>query len=491
VARDLTAHKPLGAFTVDHFRRYALNLILDNQKPWIAEDFQLFIVEDLFAGADEVWAVVPEGSAKTTLMGGVALYHGDYTPDASVLLGASSRDQCGWLFDAAGGFVHRSPGLKTRFKVQDGSRRIKCLRTGGRIRVFAADERTGDGVIPTLALLDELHRHRDLRLYRTWRGKLQKRNGQLVAISTAGEPDSEFELIREQVRTTAPDITVSADGAHVRAEDANMVLHDWSVPAGEDIEDMKVVKRANPLSTVTPETLGKKWGTPTMSRAHWRRFVCNQAVRVNESAIEESEWASAKVDDEIPEGEPIDVGIDFGWKHDTTAMTPLWWRDREYRLFGKPEIIVPPMDGTATHPSVPEEAFRRINERNPVRRVVLDDAAGGEQFGAWLEDNFPGLDVVAYSHATTPMCLAYERFMGALREGWIKHTGDPDFTRHVLNAIAQLLPDGRVRFNRASSSRAAVMQAQRVWDALDAAQMVHAIAATEDTTPKEPLIAWT
>src|ERR1041384_3245830 len=123
VARDRTAHQPRRPFTVEHFRTYTSNLILDNQRPWIAEDFQLFIVEDLFGGIDEVWAVVPEGSAKTTLMGGVALYHGDYTPDASVLLGASSRDQCGWLFDAAGGFVRRSPGFEKRFKVQDGSRR--------------------------------------------------------------------------------------------------------------------------------------------------------------------------------------------------------------------------------------------------------------------------------------------------------------------------------------------------------------------------------
>jgi hypothetical protein len=45
--------------------------------------------------------------------------------------------------------------------VFEGYRRIKCLRSGGRIQVFAADDRTGDGVF-TLALLDELHRHRDL-----------------------------------------------------------------------------------------------------------------------------------------------------------------------------------------------------------------------------------------------------------------------------------------------------------------------------------------
>jgi phage terminase large subunit-like protein len=58
---------------------------------------------------------------------------------------------------------------------------------GGRLQVFAADDRTGDGIIPGgIALVDELHRHRDLRLYRVWVGKLVKRGAQIVTISTAG-----------------------------------------------------------------------------------------------------------------------------------------------------------------------------------------------------------------------------------------------------------------------------------------------------------------
>ena len=35
--------------------------------------------------------------------------------------------------------------------------------------------------------------HKDLRLYDTWRGKSNKRQGQTIVISTAGEPGSQFE----------------------------------------------------------------------------------------------------------------------------------------------------------------------------------------------------------------------------------------------------------------------------------------------------------
>jgi len=405
-SRQSASAKSLRPFTVDHFRAYSRNLVLDNRDYWEPQDFQLEVVEDLFALNPEVWLVVPEGNGKTTLMAGIALYHGDYTQDAMVVIGASSRDQCEVLHNQAGGFVRRTPGLKRRFRVFDGYRRITCLRTAGRIQVFAADDRTGDGVIPTLALLDELHRHRDLRLYRTWRGKLEKRNGQLAAISTGGEPDSEFEDIRERLKQGITKI--SANGCHVRAAGGGMVLHDWAVPTDGDCEDMKQVVQANPLHSITVERLEAKRASPTMSFSHWRRFVCNQAVRGNDSAIQEPEWDEAKSAEEIPEGEPVAVGIDFGWKWDTTALVPMYSPQPTERLLGPAEILVPPRDGTSLHPSEPQEAFDRINARNPVTMVVLDPNAGGEQFAAWLEDE-RGIhpdSIISHSQATGPMCLA-------------------------------------------------------------------------------------
>src|SRR5881628_1298529 len=173
--RDATAHRPLRPFTLDHWRRWAGLLVLDSGERWVPEPFQDEIVGELFSGVTEVLVDIPEGNGKTTLIGGVALYHGDYTPDAMVPMAASSRDQTGVLFGQAAGFVRRTPGLDQRFRVYEGYRRITCLRTGGRIQVYAADDRTGDGVIPSLAILEELHRHPSLMLYRTWYGKLPKR----------------------------------------------------------------------------------------------------------------------------------------------------------------------------------------------------------------------------------------------------------------------------------------------------------------------------
>lgn len=428
----------------------------------------------------EVWQIVGEGNGKTTFMGGIALYFADYTPSAQVLLGAASRDQCGLLLGQASGFVYRTPGLlNKRFKVFEGYRRIDALRSRGRIQVYAADDRTGDGVIPGgIVLLDELHRHRDLRLYRTWRGKLLKRGAKLAAISTAGEPESEFELTRERAHREATEVT--RDGCYTRAASTELILHDYAVPAGADVENLELVKSANPFSGITVEQLRTKRNSPTMTLEHWRRFVCNQAVRNSESAISGAEWGRRAVSKGIPAGEPIWCGADYGWKWDTTALAPLWLPEPTRRVLGDDlaQILTPPRDGNSLDPETVQAAFRQLHDRNPIHTVVMDESAGGAQMVSWIESEL-GARVVMHSQGHSAMALAYARWMEALREDWLEHTGNPEPARHVLNAIARLLPGGQTRFDRPSSSRSAGKQDRRVWDFLTAACMVHSVAAGE------------
>lgn len=406
---DATAHRPLKPFTVDHWRKYTRLMRLDSGLYWIAEDWQNLVVEDVFKGMYETWLVVPEGNGKTTLMGGVALYHGDHQADAAVAMAASSRDQCGLLLGQASGFVRRSPGMSKRFRVFEGYRKIKCHRTGGVIQVYSADERTGDGAIYTLALVDELHRHKDLRLYRVWSGKDDKREGQLVVISTAGEPRTEFEDVREAMVRDATDI--HREGRYTRAANGGSVMHEYALKKDDDPEDLDLVLLANPFSGITRVTLARARAKPSWSLPHWKRFKCNVATRTELAAIGDAEWSAQAVDGvDIPIGSRVDVGLDLGWKWDTTALVPLWDRRaievrREAEaeawvtcfsqlnarqeqparfLIGVPTIIVPPRDGNSLAPAVIEAGFIALDRRTPINKVVMDPSAGGEQLAAWL-----------------------------------------------------------------------------------------------------------
>jgi phage terminase large subunit-like protein len=486
---------PDKPFTLPHFRRWAGDLVLDTGERWVLEPFQAEFLRDFFRGFEESWLVVPEGNGKTTLVGGLALYHCEFRQDAMVPVGASAREQAEWIYLQAEGFVRRTPRLRQLFRCQAGYRRIRCDSMGSRIQVFAADDRTGDGVIPTLCLIDELHRHRDLRLYRTWRGKLGKRGGQLVTISTAGEPGSEFETTRDLIRQSATMSARSRRGAFLRAESEQLVLHEWAVPEGGDVEDLQLVKAANPFSGVTAKSLRQKRSSPTMTRAHWCRFVCNLATRAEDAAVSEAEWDAAyEPGAVIPPGEPIWAGLDIGWKWDTTALVPLWMPGPGRRLLGAASIIVPPRDGTSTDPHKIEIALEEMHAANPLHTVVMD-MTKGEQLAAWIEETL-GARVVDRGTKNSDAVLDYEKFTEGLRQQELRHTGDPGLKRHVLNAVARQLPGGDTRFDRSSSSRGGFgrlgdgLQEVRVIDGLTAAAMVNAIAVTQPVAAEPWVVGW-
>lgn len=491
-------------FTLPHFRAWALDLVLDTGEPWRLERWQEAFVRDLFAGRPENWLVVPEGNGKTTLIAGIALYHCEYRAGAAVPIAASSREQAEILYRQGEGFVLRSPRLhervhsstqeakgkaKTevpRFTCLEGYRRINHA-DGSRIQVFAADDRTGDGVIPTLAIIDELHRHRDMRLYRTWRGKLDKRKGQVVTISTAGEPGTEFEQARERIRQD-PAAKLTRKGSFLRVASDSLVMHEWAVPEDADYEDVRVVKKANPLRSITVRALRDKYESPTMTLQHWRRFVCNLATRSDEAAITEAEWEAARTDAVIPDETPVWLGLDLAFKWDTTAIVPLLWTADDFRLLGPATILTPPRDGTSLDPRRIEKALTDINARTPIHTVVMDPSRG-EQMAVWISDTF-GCDVINRTQSASVAVEDYERFMEALRSGWLKHTGDAGLTRHAMNAVARIDRFGAARFDRPSPTRSgSVDQERRVIDALSAASMVHAQASLKPEPDMEPMVA--
>jgi len=129
-------------------------------------------------------------------------------------------------------------------------RELRSNADSGRIRVLAADADTADGTICTLAVVDEVARHKSAELY-TLRDGLGPRNGQLIGISTAGD-DEDSPLGR--IRRAAYELpTTKQTGAYryCRSKDKAFVLHEWALDATDDTEDMAVVKRANPASWQT------------------------------------------------------------------------------------------------------------------------------------------------------------------------------------------------------------------------------------------------
>jgi phage terminase large subunit-like protein len=306
-------------------------------------------------------------------------------PRARVLLAAASRDQAGEAtFGQAQGLVVASEDvLGDAFRVQPGHRRILVPDQGSRIQVFSASKSTGQGVIPTLVQVDEGHVLPDFGLVRVWRGKLRKRDGQMLLFSNAGEPGGVYESVK--AKAVARCAEFRRDGPHEVARGGQFTLHRWALEEGQDVEDLDLVKAANPLRSLTREKLQAALESESFDRGHWSRMVCGVPVRGEQSAVSQQEWKRLRRG-EVPAGERIVAGLDLGWKHDTTAIAPLWLPEPTRRVLGVPRILVPPRDGTSLPFAAVREAFLEVHDRNPIELVAMDPSAGGRVVAEWLQD---------------------------------------------------------------------------------------------------------
>ena len=248
--------------------------------------------------------------------------------------------------------------------------------------------------------------------------------------------------------------------------------------------DFDLVARANPFSAITPQTLARKFkrlGNAGGTLQHWRRLTCNLPTRSEMAAIQEREWydALADEDDRIPVGEPVWVGLDVAWKWDDTAASTLWWRDEEHRRLGPLRVESPPRNGNSQDPAKIEAMLIDIHDANPIHTVVMD-MARAEQLASWIETEI-GARVIDWPQSIPFKTRDFERFMAALRQGWLKHSGDEAMTRHALNAVARVLPRGDAVFERPAQSRSSGEQDRRVIDGLVAAAMVNDAAVDEAT----------
>lgn len=260
---------------LDRFERFCSNLELENGDPLRLAAFQREMLAQHFGGAIETLILIAKKNGKSTLLAALALYHLIATADAECVIGATSRDQATILYDQAAGFVRRSAALGRHVDVKRGYRELRSRRDSGRVRVLAADVDTADGVIPTLALVDELGRHRSAELYAIFRDGLGPRRGQMIAISVAGTTTtsplgamrSAAYRLPEQHREGAHRWAVSPGGGYV--------MHEWALEPGEDVDNMNLVKLANPAPWHTVERLRERHDSPSMTPWDWRRFACN------------------------------------------------------------------------------------------------------------------------------------------------------------------------------------------------------------------------
>jgi terminase large subunit-like protein len=124
------------------------------------EPFQERIVSEVFSDRREALILLPRGNGKSTLLAAVALWHLLRKPDPRIAIGAASREQAAVLFDIARAMAS-TPAIASRVEVT----RREIRTPAGWLKVVASDGPKQHGLILSLAIVDELHAHREAELY--------------------------------------------------------------------------------------------------------------------------------------------------------------------------------------------------------------------------------------------------------------------------------------------------------------------------------------
>lgn len=398
------------------------------------------MLSDLFDGVRETLILIPKKNGKSTLLGALSLFHLCTTPDAECVIAAASRDQAQIMLRQAQGFIRRSPSLQKRLQVKQ--REIVHNGLNGRIRVLASDSDTADGVIPTLALVDELHRHKSADLYGVFRDGLGPRNGRMVTISTAGD-DPESPLGSMRAKAYLQPGMVREDAYHY-VKTPSGVMHEWALEPEDDRDDLELVKKANPAPWQTVEELRGRHDSDSMTPWQWARFACGVWLAGEDGAISGKEWdACADPSAVIPAGtKGVYVGIDLAWKWDTAAFVPVWRPDgSDTFIIGHPRILHPPGDGTSIDDTDHWDVVSEMASVWPETTFVIDPNAGGESLAQRIDAELHAR-VATHPQEPRAMALAAQRLSELISGGRIKHPDDPELNSQILAAAPRPVGEG-------------------------------------------------
>jgi phage terminase large subunit-like protein len=425
------------------FRAFAGELVLDNGRRMVLEDFQTTMLADYFAGIRETVIIIPKKNAKSTTLAALAVFHLITTHDAECVIAAASRDQATLIYDMARGFVRRTPALAELVTVRRGYRELRRVGDDGRIRVLVASVDTADGALPTLALVDELHRHPSGELYEILNSGLAGRGGRMVTISTAGDNlDSPLGRLRAKAYA-APGMVRAGAHRHVRTD--AFAMHEWACDDGQDLDDLEAVKAANPASWITLEDLRERHDSPSTTPWGWARFACGVWLQGENSAITPAEWEACRVEGcAIPDGaRDVVIGIDLGWKWDTSAIVPVWRPPSSGPVIvGEPVIVVPPGDGSSTEQRQIWDPIKMMADRFRAPTFVIDPNAGGQAMAQRIDGELRPARVAEFTQGAPGMARAAARLSEAIANGEIQHPGHDRLTAHVLAAATVSVGEG-------------------------------------------------
>jgi len=444
---------------------------------WLAVVFGWRRVADGRRRFTNVYIEVARKNAKSTLTAGVVLYCFccEDEPAPYVFIGASTGEQAQKVFHPARMMALKTPALCEAFGLQVWSKSI-TEPGGGYIKTINSKASTQDGHNPHVAVLDELHAHKDRALHDVMRSAFGARKSPLFwKITTAGY--NVVGVCHEQRQMVAKVL----DGV-LQADHYFGII--YTVDEGDDPYDERVWGKANPLLGVSVQVdelrgFAAEAKASPASEGEFKTKRLNVWLGAASAWLNMAQWkacADPSLAWEDFEGLDCYVGADLADKDDITALA-LCAVDTAGRLLVKPVFFLPSAvleqpdhaEGSGPAPyrtwvgqghlrltpgdwvdhGEVEALIREWLDRFSVRQVVFDQFAAGQQMAARLNEDYgsPDAPVASILHKSAPNVTDPAKDLEARVKAGpkrLRHDGSPVLawmasnacvTRHVNGSI--------------------------------------------------------
>ena len=443
-------------------------------KPYELLDWQAFIVGSLFGWIDAEgnrrfrvgYVETAKGSGKSPLAAGIGLYGltADGEARAECYAAATKRDQAMILFRDAVAMVDQSPGLQRRL-VKSGTGQnvwnLAYLSTGSFFRPISSDDGQS-GPRPHIALIDEIHEHKNNIAVEMMRAGTKSRRQALI-----------FMITNSGSNKHGPCWQYHEYGSKVAAgmlKDDSFFSYICALDETDDpIRDEKCWQKSNPsLKAGIPgikylrEQVTEARGMPA-KEAMVRRLNFCQWTDAENPWISADVWLSAQREYDWRQyrGRRAWAGLDLGSTTDLTGLV-LWIEPKEqaepWRLVAIPWLPDEDLQRKEELDRVPYLAWkaagylettpgraisklavlRRITElanHFDLQRIAYDRWRIEDLKQLAAEEGITLPEMTPYGQGYKDMSPALEAFETALLNGQVVHDGHPILTWCAANAV--------------------------------------------------------
>ena len=423
-----------------------------------------------------LWLELARKNGKSQLASALAVYLliADGEPGAEIYSSATKRDQARIVFDCAQQMVKQSQALQKYVKVQRAN--LSVERTNSKFEPLSSEGDTLDGLSPHGNVVDELHSHRDSKVWHTLvTAQGARRQPMNILITTAGIYD------QEQIGYQLHDHAVGILEGNI--EDDSWCV--WISASDKDDDPYleSTWEKANPNIGVSiyPDFIEQRAKTALSqpsSMNSFQRLHLNQWTQQKDRWLSMDDWdkCNKEVDERTLIGRECYIGLDLSSKLDLTALAmvfppqtdELWQlvvrcyiprdsmqeRERVERIpYSKWERHgwITPTDGDVIDYDFILADIARLSDEYDVQEVAFDPWSA-QQTAIKVRDDI-GLPVVPMRQGFMSLSEPTKEFERLVVSGKLAHGSNSCMSWMVSNCSVRHDPAGNLKPEKGKSTR--------------------------------------